>query len=82
MYAISFIEYHEDLFEFIQNIKKEEERVSQISGLGVNENTKRLDTVHYSSVPWFKITGLTHARNYKFIDSVPKYDFIRSETLL
>ena len=81
LYAMSFIKYNDKLSEFIQNILKEEKRVSKIHGLGVNEDTKRADTIHYSSVPWFKITGLTHARNFKFQDSVPKITFGRFEEI-
>jgi len=79
LYAMSFIEYHKDLEEFSKNIKKEAERVAKITGLGVNSDTARKDTIHYSSVPWYKITGLTHARNYKFEDSVPKITFGKFE---
>ncbi|PLX19076.1 MAG: chloramphenicol acetyltransferase [Marinilabiliales bacterium] len=75
LYAMSFIEYDANLDRFRKNIKKESDRVKQISGLGVNSDTARKDTIHYSSVPWFKITGLTHARNYKYKDSVPKITF-------
>jgi chloramphenicol O-acetyltransferase type A len=79
LYAMSFIEYHEDLIEFSKTAKKEEERIGKISGLGVNSNTIRTDVIHYSSVPWFKFTGLTHARNYKYKDSVPKITFGKYE---
>jgi len=80
LFAMSFINYHEDLIKFSKNIKKEEERVRKIKGLGVNSDTARKDTIHYSSAPWFKITGLTHARNFKFQDSVPKITFGKFET--
>ena len=81
LYAMSFIEYHENLINFSNNVKLEEERVKNITGLGVNDNTMRKDVIHYSSVPWFKITGLTHARNYKFKDSVPKITFGKFEEI-
>ena len=32
-------------------------------------------TIHGSSLPWFRFTGLTHARRLGFIDSVPKITF-------
>lgn len=80
LFAMSFINYNEDLIKFSKNTKKEEERVRKIKGLGVNSDTARKDTIHYSSVPWFKITGLTHARNFKFQDSVPKITFGKFET--
>ena len=58
-----------------------EQRLQKINGLGVNNDTMRKDVIHYSSVPWFKITGLTHARNYKFKDSVPKITFGKFEEI-
>ena len=39
------------------------------------EEAKRLDTIHDSSFPWHKLTGLTHSRNFKYLDSVPKITF-------
>ncbi len=81
LFAMSFINYDEDLIKFSKNAKKEEERVKRIKGLGVNSDTARTDTIHYSSAPWFKITGLTHARNFKFQDSVPKITFGKFETI-
>ena len=87
LYSMSFIEYYEDTVTFSNALKIEEKRVRKIKGLGVTSNTIRKDVIHYSFVPWFKITGLTHARNYKFKDSVPKITFgkfeeIRSKKLM
>jgi len=81
LYAMSFLEYYESLQEFSKIAKEEEARVSKISGLGVNSDTYRTDVIHYSSVPWFKLTGLTHARNFKFNDSVPKITFGKFEQI-
>lgn len=81
LYAMSFIQYDKDFAQFSKNTFEEEKRVSQLSGLCVNSDTYRLDSIHYSSVPWFKITGLTHARNYKFKDSVPKITFGKFEEI-
>jgi len=50
-------------------------RVNSSSGLSLNENSERLDVIHYSTLPWTKFTGLTHARNFKKIDSIPKIVF-------
>lgn len=75
IYAMSFIEYFDDLKDFTKAAKTEEERVKKIKGLGVTKDTMRKDVIHYSSVPWFKITGLTHARKYNSQDSVPKITF-------
>lgn len=75
LYSMSFIEYYENLTEFSKAVKIEEERIRNLKGLGVTSDTMRIDTIHYSSVPWFKFTGLTHARNFKYKDSVPKITF-------
>ena len=41
----------------------------------MNENAIHNNVIHYSSIPWSKFTGLTHARNFKIVDSVPKIVF-------
>jgi len=33
------------------------------------------DLTHYSSLPWFNFTGLTHLRNFGDGDSIPKISF-------
>lgn len=81
LYAMSFIEYSDNLLDFSKAMRLEEERIKKIKGIGVSENTMRKDVIHYSSVPWFKITGLSHARNYKFEDSVPKITFGKFEMI-
>lgn len=75
LYSMSFIEYHKNLTEFSKAVKIEKLRIKNLKGLGVTSDTMRIDTIHYSSVPWFKFTGLTHARNFKYKDSVPKITF-------
>ena len=81
IYAMSFIEYYDDLKDFSKAALIEEERVRKLKGLGVTRDTIRQDVIHYSSVPWFKITGLTHARKFKSQDSVPKITFGKFEEI-
>jgi chloramphenicol O-acetyltransferase type A len=80
-YSMSFIEYYENILDFSNAMKLEEKKVKNSKGLGVSPNAMRKDVIHYSSVPWFKITGLSHARNFKFKDSVPKITFGKFETI-
>ena len=49
--------------------------MQQSEGLRLTDSAKRLDVIHYSSIPWVKFTGLTHARSFTFPDSVPKISF-------
>ncbi len=74
-FAFSFIEFSDDFLVFEKLLRKEIELVQNSTGLGLNERTSRLDAIHYSSIPWNTFTGLTHARNFKFIDSTPKVTF-------
>lgn len=47
-------------------------RARQTSGLGFNAEMARNDVIHFSAIPWISFTGLTHARQFKEKDSVPK----------
>ncbi len=74
-FAFSFAEFDSDFSNFQKRLKKEMEEVQNSTGLRLSENTQRLDAIHYSSFPWHKLTGLTHSRDFKTSDSVPKITF-------
>jgi len=65
--------FDEDLSTFHLQLKKEIERVKALSGLFTAE--ERPDVIHYSSLPWFSFTGLSHPRNFGDGDSIPKISF-------
>ncbi len=71
-FAFSFFNFYSDLNKFIAEASKEINRIKMSEGLQINEHTSRLDTIHFSSLPWIKFTGLTHARSFSYKDSVPK----------
>lgn len=74
-FAFSFVKYNLefDLFNF--SLLKEIEVVKHSKGLRAENDAERIDVIHYSSIPWIKFTGLTHARNFKYQDSCPKITF-------
>jgi len=74
-FGYSFIEFEQEYSDFEKNAIAEIEFVRSVEGLNLNENTGRIDTIHYSAIPWIKFNGLTHARNFKFKDSIPKLTF-------
>jgi len=74
-FGYSFIEQDKDFNKFAIAANIEIDRIKNTTGLSLNENSERLDVIHYSSLPWTKFTGLTHARNFKYKDSVPKIVF-------
>jgi len=74
-YGFSFVHYNLEFEIFNKSLQKEIKNVEDSVGLRLNKDGLRKDTIHYSSIPWSKFTGLTHARNFKNNDSVPKITF-------
>ncbi len=74
-FGFSFIKYSSDSMNFYNDLKEEIRRVQRTRGLNINENDIRADVVHYSTLPWNKFTGLSHARNFNSDDTVPKITF-------
>ncbi|GAB2967372.1 chloramphenicol acetyltransferase [Hymenobacter coalescens] len=71
-FGFSFVPYTADLLAFGQGLTAEMEAVRASSGLRLSETTARPDVIHFSAVPWFSFSGLTHARTFAHPDSVPK----------
>ncbi|MBW1298259.1 chloramphenicol acetyltransferase [Aquimarina litoralis] len=76
-FGFSFIEYDTDFLKFAEHAKKEIEAVKNSTGLRHNDNAKRLDSLHISSIPWYNFSSLSHARHFQYKDSVPKISFGR-----
>ena len=74
-FAFSFINFNSDFEKFDKTLKKEIEAVQNSVGLRLSREAGRKDVVHFSSIPWKTFTGLSHARDFKFVDSVPKITF-------
>ena len=74
-FAFSFVKYTKELTLFESMLKEEINSVHASTGLRINNDTARQDVIHYSSIPWVQFSGLTHARNLKIEDSIPKIVF-------
>lgn len=74
-FAFSFVKYSEDFNRFEKALKREIKEVQNSTGLRLSEGAIRHDVIHYSSAPWFKFTGLSHARSFTLPDSSPKITF-------
>lgn len=74
-FGYSFIEFRRDFKDFVEIAEIEIKAVQNSKGLRLNYNGMRTDVIHYSSIPWIKFTGLTHARSFRMNDSVPKISF-------
>jgi len=74
-FGFTFVPFNANFDEFNKNLRSEIMAVQNSTGLRFIECSKDINQIHYSSFPWSKITGLTHARNFKFVDSCPKITF-------
>ncbi len=74
-FAFTFIRFTNSFKEFRESAMKETDRIKASSGLGANNDTAAPDVIHFSTVPWISFTGVTHARNFKYHDSIPKITF-------
>jgi len=74
-FGFSFIPFVEDFKKFSRNVAEEVLAVDKTAGLRLTGETSRNDVIHYSVLPWFSFTGLSHARHFAYRDSVPKITF-------
>ena len=72
-FGFAQVNFDEDFEVFQSHLNKEIERVRGISGLFTAP--ERPDVIHYSALPWFSFTGLSHPRNFSDGDSIPKISF-------
>ena len=77
-FGFSHVEFSEDFSVFNENLKQEINAVRNSVGLRAGQGSAREDVIHYSTLPWFRFTGVSYARNYNTNDSVPKITFGRS----
>ncbi len=75
LFAFAFMPYTEKFEYFYVQAQEEIGKIKSITAMNVNEDSGRLDVIHYSTVPWFSFTGLTHERNFAVPDSIPKMTF-------
>lgn len=74
-FGFSFIPFSENFADFSSALAGEIAEVSNSTGLRLNQETGRNDVIHFSVVPWISFSGLSHARHFKYKDSVPKITF-------
>ncbi len=74
-FGFGYVPFNDDFTVFRNNVANEVERVQLMRGIGLNNDTIRTDVIHYSSIPWYSFSGLTHPRNFIDRDSVPKITF-------
>ena len=71
-FGFGVFEYHEDRGRFVEEAKKEIDRVKKDSGLCLGEGEARNDLIYYSSIPWMDFTDLKHAGRMSKGQSIPR----------
>jgi len=66
-------EFQNSFLDFLINSKAKIKE--SIKNKTLNSKEYRKDVIHYTTIPWISLTGLTHARNFKTGDSIPKFVF-------
>ena len=74
-FGFAVLEMRPTLAEFIAAAQPELEAVQASTGLRLIENNNRPDTVHSSTLPWMRFTGLSHARRFSKLDTLPKLSY-------
>ncbi len=77
-FAFTLIRYIPNFKVFLKHLEYEIQKVKESKGLYMYEDKTRKDVIYYSSTPWLKFTGLTHARNYNTSESTPLITFGKS----
>jgi chloramphenicol O-acetyltransferase type A len=72
-FGFSLIEYNEDFTVFSKSVSEEIARIRKTSGLFTRNF--EINLIHFSTIPWINLTGISHARSFSFPDSCPKITF-------
>lgn len=71
-FMIGFVPYLEDREAFASAAHTAVEEVKATTGFSLDTKSRRVDLVHFSTIPWFRFTGLSHARPFNATDCETK----------
>lgn len=71
-FTIGFVPYRRDLDEFSSIAHEMVAEARTTSGFTLDNDTRRTDLIHFSTVPWFRFTSLSNARSGDATSSEPK----------
>ncbi len=76
-FGFGFFEFTRNFEDFVRKAEAEIEAVKACSGLRENEDARRIDVVHCTTLPWFSFTGFKHERSFGRDQCIPKFAFGR-----
>jgi len=71
-FTVAFVPYLEDRRAFAENAAEVVNQAKRSSGFSLGKGPERSDLIHFSTVPWFRFTSITHARPMVEGESEPK----------
>ncbi|MCL2642727.1 MAG: CatA-like O-acetyltransferase [Candidatus Bathyarchaeota archaeon] len=74
-FGFAFFEYTENFERFQKNAADQIALVQKTSGLKADADAKRVDVIHYTTLPWFSFTSFRHEKNLSSKESIPKIAF-------
>ena len=74
--AFIYFDYASDLLTFQSNAARATQALEKEAAI-IDDCADRSDLIHFSSLPWVSFTSISHARNWRREDSVPKITFGR-----
>lgn len=76
-FGFAYMDFYEDEAQFYTAASEETERVRSSNGLMPAVSSENV--IHFSALPWFSFTAVSHARCFSFPDSCPKIAFGKLE---
>ncbi len=77
-FGFSYIPYAPNFEQFYPGALAEKERVANAQDL--QPYADNANVIHYSALPWLQFSAISHARNLKQADSIPKITFGKMHT--
>lgn len=71
-FTIAFLPFQKDPLAFAEMGRQVLDEAKKTKGFSLDLGTRRIDLIHFSAVPWFRFTGLSHARAGNRSESEPK----------
>ncbi|MDR0797447.1 MAG: chloramphenicol acetyltransferase [Nitrososphaerota archaeon] len=75
-FGFALFEYTDEFNVFQKNADKQIAIVQKTQGLlADNDDARRFDVIHYTTLPWFSFTSFRHEKNFRHKESIPKIAF-------
>ncbi len=71
-FGITFVPFQADFEAFQKTARAAVEEVQRTPGLNLDTKARRIDLVHFSTIPWFRFTSISHARPLQPTESETK----------